>query len=321
MTPIQPFSWRRLTPSSAIEYRLTEDGALALRGDDSPPLGVATIRDGRGGFAPRPITALPFAWSQDDDGESWRVRTRGEPTTMAHVEARYGDSARRASESLGVDERLILVTIACEVGDAAPDADGFVKAPRTEPGYPSRAGDSDPGDLDRDALDWAAYAVDPRHRIAHSSHGVMQTLLSTAALVRPDLFEGHDPRDFRTVLWDPETSIACGAAYLAGFPPAVATDPLAARFQYAGGHITPTTANVWGAAPLYDDLVPLMFLAFWNDDACLRAGACDVPAGAALPMSAPAWLFAGCSLLALAFVAALGAAEEHARGRRPTEAR
>jgi hypothetical protein len=98
---------------------------------------------------------------------------------------------------------------------------------------------------------------------------------------------------------------------MAGFRDAVRTDPLATRFQYAGGHIAESAGNVWGAAPLYDDLVPLTFLAFWNDDACVRAGVC-APSSSPLvaAQSSAAWAFAGCSLLALAFVAALGAADE-----------
>ncbi len=98
----------------------------------------------------------------------------------------------------------------------------------------------------------------------------MQTLIATATTVRPDLFAGIEPRHYRRVLWVPTNSIACGAAYLARFPNDMRTDPLATRFMYGAGRVQPAH-NRWGAV-LYDELVPLTWLAFWNDEAALRRG-------------------------------------------------
>jgi hypothetical protein len=51
----------------------------------------------------------------------------------------------------------------------------------------------------------------------------------------------------------------------------VLADPLAARVAFASRGLRPTPAIRWGAA-IRDELVPLSFVAYWNDDAALRAG-------------------------------------------------
>jgi hypothetical protein len=264
---IAPFGWTRLTSASAVEHRLAEDGTLRLRvGTESPPFTTARVRDGIGSFTEKPLASLGLEWHPANDADGWVLRTHGDPRTMTHVKARWSELARAAAEPHGVDDRIVLVTIACEVGDLAPDAEGHVQAPRTERGYPGRTGERDPGDETRDAEDWAQYAADPQHRITHSSHGVMQTLISTAVEARADLFRELDqPGRYREVLWEPVKSIACGVAHLAGFPAAIKADPLATRFQYGSGHIAASTANRWGTVPLYDEVIPLSFVAFWND--------------------------------------------------------
>ena len=310
MQTIAPFDWRRLTPEGEIVYRLDARGALVFRGD-APPIDSVRVRDGRGGFVTRALSDLPFAWERADDGDGWALRTRGQPTTAARVRAFWGTLVTHAANAAGIDARLVFATIAAEAGGIAPDGNGLVRAPRTERGYPARTGESDPGDFARDAEDWSAYLQNPRGRIAHSSHGLMQTLISTAYAARPNLFAGLDPAFYRTVLWNPEDSIACGVAHMASFDDATLNDPIAFRFRYGGGHIKPTRANPWGATPLYDEVVPLFFVAYWNDDACLLRGACKAPSmtppRAASSLS-PAWLFAGASFVAAGIAAAYAAA-------------
>jgi hypothetical protein len=319
MLTIDPFAWRRLTPKGAVEYRLREDGFLALRGEAAPPFVVAPkVRRADGGFGPASLEALGFVWVAADDGDGWLLRTHGAPSTMDRTLAHWAPLVRELADPLGLDERLALVTIACESGGPAPDGDGLVKAPRTEKGYPRRAGERDPGDLARDAEDWAA------SRGMHSSHGLLQTLIGTAYGARPDLFQGVAPADFRKVLWRPANSLACALAYAQSFPAAHLADPLAFRVHYGSGRIAPAD-NLWGAV-VYDDRVPLDFLARWNDGACIAAGTCASPAPAPPPEPAPrastaAWLVTAFSLFALSTFAALGAAAYSRRSQaaRPME--
>jgi hypothetical protein len=315
MLTIKPFDWRKLTPLSKIEHRLDADGALLLRGadPDAEPLTTARVRDGKGGFVERSLHTHGFVWTRPDDGDGWLLRTTGEPITMTHTLARWAWPVSQASAELLVDERFLLITIGCEVGDASPDSSGRVPAPRTEIGYPKRSGESDPGDGARDAEDWAAFVAAGKRGTTHSSHGLMQTLVSTAVGVRPDLFAGVDPAQFRDVLAEPESSIACGAAYVATFPAAVRSDPLAARFQYGAGSVRASSSNAWGAV-LFDELVPLAFVALWNDLACVRAEDCAVPAQSVPHAPAPtsettAWLFAAVSCFALAIAASFAASQ------------
>lgn len=296
---MEAFTWRRLTESASVEYALDTRGYLVVRGTTSaPPFTTIRARDGHGGFAERPIESLGFVWIHAG-GDAWALRTRGEPTTMAHVRARYGELAHEAATARGVDERIVLVTIASEVGNAAPDADGYVKAPRTEPGYPGRTGEGDKGDAARDAEDWRL------SRGAHSSHGVMQTLIRTAVGVRPDLFHNVAATALREVLWKPENAIACGVAYMASFPHDVQEDPLAVRVMYGAGSVRPTDANRWGAV-IYDELVPLWALAFWNDLGCVIAGdltpAVPSPLGPRVP-----WGGVAVACIALSAAASLAA--------------
>jgi hypothetical protein len=314
---LEPFAWRRLTPKSLVEHRLDETGVLLLRGAaiEGPPLTTAQVRDGAGGFVVRSLDALHLEWHRAAGGDGWLLRTKGPAATMFALEERWHAMADQIGGPLGIDERLVLTTIACEVGDVEPDASGFVKAPRTELGYPRRTGEADRGDAARDAEDWAAYLAAGRKRGAHSSHGLMQTLLSTAYGVRPDLFAGVDPACFREVLWIPSNAIACGAGYMATFPEAVRTDPLALRFAYGAGHVIPRDGNPWGGRR-YDDLVPLAFLAYWNDDACLRAGECIVVEHETRPRENQiAWLV----LFALAGAACVAAGHRAAALRREGE--
>ncbi len=268
--------WKRLTPSARVEHRVDDlEGAILLRGPnpDAPPFTTATVRDGDGGFTKRTLDELHFEWKPAAGG-GWKLRTTGAAATMFAIESRWSKLVEAACAPLKLDPRVVLTTIACEVGDLEPDAKGFVKAPRTENGYPRRMGERDAGDGARDAEDWANYLAKRaagKGAIAHSSHGLMQTLISTAVLVRPDLFKDVDPSRYREVLWKPENSIACGVAYMASFPDAVKTDPLALRFHYGRGRVAEVAGSVWGA-DAYDDIVPLAYIAFWNDDAALLHG-------------------------------------------------
>jgi len=298
------FDWRRLTSSGAVAYRLDESGRIDLLSDtSSPPFDTATVRDGSGGFVDRPLSSIGVVWAPSGD-QSWELRTPGSPSTMTSISARWGDLVNELAGAAGVDPRFVLTTIACESVNATPDAGGFVKAPRTEKGYPGRSGEGDAGDEDRDAQDWSSSGGQ------HSSHGLMQTLIGTAVGARPDLFAGVAPAQYREVLWRPENSIAAGVAYLAHFDASLLADPVALRFAYGAGSVRPTSSNRWGAV-LYDEIVPLRFIAFWNDLACVLAGQC-VAAPSPSPSPAPAsdermWLGIGLSLLAMSAAASVAA--------------
>jgi hypothetical protein len=307
---MKPFGWRRLTPVSTLEHRLDSNGELVIRGVDPSehPFSIVRVRDGKGGFVEKHIDALDFCWSMCADGDGWVLRTWGPPVTMAHTAARWLPDVTNASSDTLVDERFLLTTIASEVGDLAPDKSGLVRAPRTERGYPRRSGERDHGDGARDAEDWAAYIASGRRGTTHSSHGLMQTLISTAVGVRPKLFAEVAPESFRDVLAKPANAIACGAAYAATFPAEVRGDPLAARFQHGAGSVRPAH-NRWGAV-LYDELVPLAFIAFWNDLACVRTGRCalaKVPQEKTDLSKTAAWLFAAFSCFILAIAASFAA--------------
>jgi len=313
MITIEPFEWRKLTPLSTLEHRLDSNGNLLLREPDSKavPFKTARVRDGAGGFIEKPLQALGFEWSRADDGDGWALRTTGDPITMSHAVARWTWLVAEESAELLVDERFLLTTIACEVGDVAPNEDGLRRhrlVLRLRHGLRLEA---DRGDGERDAEDWAAFEAKGKRGVTHSSHGLMQTLISTAVSARPDLFFGLDPANYRDVLADPARSIACGTAYAATFPREVRHDPLASRFQYGAGSVRPTSQNRWGAV-LYDELVPLMFVAFWNDLAFLRADDWVVPVPsskrAPAPSSTAEWLFASFSCLLLALAASFATA-------------
>lgn len=276
MLALSPFPWRRLTPQSKLEHRIDDSGALLLRGASAPPFSEAYVRDGNGGFVKRGVEALGFRWVEGDLEGGWMLRTSGAPSTMRTVADRWKVLVRQAADALGLDERLVLTTIACEAGTAEADSRGLVPLPRTERGYPRRTGERDPGDLARDAEDWAAFVASGGKGTTHASHGLLQTLVSTAVHVRPDLFQGVEPKSYRTVLWNPAASIACGAAYMATFGEAVQRDPLALRASYGAGGVYTKDDGLWGAV-FYDDLVPMHWIAFWNDDACLRSGDCTAP--------------------------------------------
>jgi hypothetical protein len=310
MLTLKPFDWRRLTAQSAIAYRLDDDGAIRVRGsnEDTPPFVAARVKSG-GGYVSMSLDALGLQWLRAADGDGWLLRSSGVPSTMARVNRQWAQLVRQETGD-DFDERLILVTIAVESGGAAPDEEGHVKAPRTEIGYPRRTGERDFGDFERDAEDWRL------HGGRHSSHGLMQTLIATAHAARPDLFRDLDPSLYRTALWLPDVSIACGIAYASNFGAAIADDPVRFRVKYGSGGIRPSSSTVWGV-DLYDDSVMARFVSRWNDDACLRAGACAAPSFA-LPVVAAtksaAWIFAAFSAFAVVVTAALITAEKTQHG-------
>jgi hypothetical protein len=316
---VHAFDWKKLTPASELAHRVDDAGRLLLRGDDATtaPFETARVRDGRGGFVTRSVASLGFTWTRAESDDGWTLRTAGTPTTMTSVAGFWGHMVRDACAPLGLDAQLVLMTIACEAGAVRPDRKGLVKAPRTENGYPQRAGERDPGDFARDAKDWRA------SRGAHSSHGLLQTLIATATAARPDLFKDTSPSKYRTVLWSPANSIACGVAHIAGFPDRVLRDPLALRVHYASGSVRApaTTPNRWGAV-LYDELVAMYGVAFWNDAAALAAHA-PAPTHARdetvarAPDHSIAWAFATLSLFALSIAAAWGASHFTTRAATP----
>jgi hypothetical protein len=298
-----PFAWRRLTEQGTLEYRLDEAGRLVLRGTlTAPPFDTASVFDGRLSRLV-PLAALGLVWSAAG-GDAWELRTTGEPITMSHVAARWGPLVRSIASAAGIDDRFVLVTLGAEAGNPTPDADGFVKAPRTERGYPQRSGESDHGDESRDAEDWKTSGG------AHSSHGLMQTLIGTAVATRRDLFAGVEPSRFREVLWVPENSIAIGVKYMAHFSAVLQSDPIALRFAYGAGSVRlPKKPNRWGAL-LFDERVPLRFIAFWNDLSCVLRGECRAAALTVRNGQPPpkgVWIALGLSCLAISAAASVAA--------------
>jgi hypothetical protein len=255
---LQPFPWRKLTPRAELEYRLDEAGRIVVRGT--------------GGLSPGDVSqerAVPCYWERVA-GESWALRTKGPPSTVARLHTHLGDLIRRVSAESGVDERILLVQCACEARYSKTHASGKdPKSPRTEDGYPDRRGEMDFGDFDRDARDWAASGG------RHSSHGLTQCLISTAVWVRPDLFAGVEPRDYRKVLWEPEAAFRCLAALVPKLPASVQRDPLAMRVTFGAGLIRPSP-NRWGVM-YWGESVVLHWVAFWNDYAALIGLAPDPP--------------------------------------------
>jgi hypothetical protein len=314
-------TWRRLRPECVFEHRLDSSGFLLLRGaggaSSSPPFTtMRKARNGRGGFGPASLESRGFGWQRAGDGWALRSKHKGAAALLSRARSLYGAPAEKHATVAGLDPRFVLVTIACESGARAPDAEGLVKAPRTERGYPRRTGESDPGDFDRDLEDWE------KARGRHSSHGLMQTLISTAIAVRPDLFANVDPSRYRTVLWSPSNSIACGVAAMRGLLarwPDAQNDPLAMRVVYASGGLHKDVASPWGVV-LFDELIPVSFAAAWNDLACVL-GSADCPAlpatGAlAAPAKAPSkatWIAVAFSAFAVSVASAWAAAHHMKR--------
>lgn len=329
MITLRAFPWARLSASSSVVHRVDESGRLVLRGVGSAaPFTTFRVRDGKGGFQEADLGARGFEWTAVG-ADAWELRTKGDPVTMGRTESLWSDLVRDASAEAGIDERIVLTMIGSETGSVGgPDAQGLVRAPRTEKGYPERTGESDPGDARRDALDWKQSGG------MKSSHGLMQTLIGTAAHVRPDLFAGVPVARYREVLWQPAASIAAGVAAIVALVKqwdqslSALGDPLAVRMIYAGSYATTTAANRWGVGPLYDELVPLLYVAFWNDDASVRraaGGAVAMNRGGdnVMPVafkrddhassSVLHWLFGitGLALASAATVAALSYANRH----------
>ena len=87
--------------------------------------------------------------------------------------------------------------------------------------------------------------------------------------------------------------------------------PVAPQLVKSAGSVHPTSRNPWGAV-LFDELVPLTFVAFWNDLSCVTAGACVTPAPLPSPTetevaATATWLFAAFSCFVVAFAASLAA--------------
>jgi len=290
--PLKPFGWRRVMPDARVDYCLDESGALLVRnvggGADEPTL----TSDGAA------LRSLGFASTRAANGNGWMVHSVGAPGVMRDVGLRWGYYVREASDAVGVDERVTLAAIGAGVGDAGPDRDNEVKAPRTRPGYPRRTGNADAGDVARDREDWTA------SRGAHSVHGLMQTTLAQAVGARPDLFEKVSPDHYGATLANPITSITCGVAVLAQLSAKAHADPIAAYVLYLLGEspVVSDPAAPWGVK-LDDERAVVRFLAMWNDDARLRAGehvptseramSAPVTAAAASPMPPWGWALVG----------------------------
>ncbi len=244
MLTIAPFGWRELTPVGRIEYCF-QDERILLRGTaTTPPIDVSH-------------SLTPMVWRLHCD-DAWELRTKGAPSTVTKLDNVFRDLVRSVSDDMLVDERILLVQSACEAAYSHGEPCGKdLKSPRTEKGYPARAGEYDHGDAARDILDWQ------RSRGAHSSHGICQLLIGTAHDVAPKLFDGIPVGEYRNVLWRPENSDRALAALALRYAPELRNDPLVVRFIFGAGDVY-SSSNKWGAR-LYDDSVALRWIAFWND--------------------------------------------------------
>ena len=252
MQTIACFDWRKLTGMSVIEHAFNGSQILVRPAGVDQDVEPFELSD----------WGSTYTWVKNDD-DFWVLRTTGAPTTMTKLSACFGEFA---SDAVGIDERVVLTTIACESGpDHTHPSGRSLKSPRTELGYPSRTGERDPGDEARDEIDWNLT------KGMKSSHGLMQTLIGTAHRSAPALFSGVPVSKFREVLWDPKNSIAAGTAFMRYFPGPHLSDPVALRFHYAAGGVYPAHDNRWGARmyeymgkPMEGPCI-LAWVAFWND--------------------------------------------------------
>ena len=237
----------KASPLARISYELVpwDGGKLQLVTSERP-----SIR-----FTADPVPQLPGYWRPTSGDATKRIDAarKAYADTLASLDRRFGNGNGALAD-------LILATAYMESRAALPGPDGLVRAPRTEPGYPGRSGDSDPGDVERDAEDWA------RSKGAHSSHGVMQTLVRTAYGLDPKGL-GEDPRQHRARLANPAYSLELGARYLAG---AVRKeqqerpgplDPVRLRAHYNAGAPYPRDTP-WGTPVAAAD--HWLWVAAWN---------------------------------------------------------
>jgi hypothetical protein len=298
-----------------MDHALDAMGAIRLRAPGAvPPFEIAHVRGDGDELRAVPVRHLGYEWRQAPDGEGWLLRTIGPAVTMFNVEKQWGSLARSIATPLGVDDRIALTMIACAIGDALPDAAGRLQAARTGARYPRRRGADDIGDGARDREDWSAYLHKHPRGGTNATLGCVQMRLSTAYAARPDLFASRDPAEYRDVLSVPANAIACGAAWVAGLPAPLRTDPLATWIAHVTGRLEPSTRTRWGAV-LLDDRAPLAFVAQWNDLTCLRAGEGIAVEYAPRPPNKPLYLsIAGASSLVCLWFglkAAKAAAREH----------
>jgi len=246
---IPSFAWRTITPSSRIEYRLDDDRRIYVRDlatHGRPALGAADV-------------LAPATW--EDGGDEARghvLRTKGAPSSVARMWSTFGDQIAASADAHKVDRVLVMVQAMCEAGRSSSHPSGYnPRSSRTEPGYPDRMGENDLGDLERDARDWSASGG------AHSSHGLAQALISTAAGLVPEL-RRLDPRSHRGWLYETANSWRTIALYLARLPDRERLDPVRARCAYNAGGVYESTRNAWGAR-MWSPAVVWTMVAYWND--------------------------------------------------------
>lgn len=274
---IVAFPFRVATSQGRILYRVNECGQIVVQGMTPP-------------FSPR----FGTVWQGATNGSEWVLRTPGDPLTMTRVKSQWGSLASSSSDRRSVDERVLLVSIACESG-------GLAIAARAEPGYPGYPGPFDQrkaNDTDgaRDAQDIA----DPKSKGKHASYGLCQLLLSTAKTVdtsppnAPHYLDDVPPEQWRDVLFDGAKNIDLAAKLYAGLGAKTGgLDPVAIRFQAGAGSSStyngvkegssedsrraknPSLDQGWGAES-YSDEIAERFIAFWNDLQFVEQGASSV---------------------------------------------
>ncbi|HVZ10257.1 peptidoglycan-binding protein [Rhodopila sp.] len=261
-------------PKIVVDGIVGRDTWSALFPDDAPvetsaglkvppsvmrPTGMLPWRVSLGTYLPRltashgsPLGRGPKQWQLTPqgiclDGNPSPPRTQGAPTTAANVWTRFRTALEKCAAAYGVPVELLIATACTESG-------GDPSRSRQEPGFVSD--DSTPDKV---------------------SPGLMQTLISTARHAT------GDPTLTRDRLFDPETSIRAGAAFIAqqatrasiptGFdPPLVAIAYNAGSLREAQN---PPPANSWGLVQtdrgggvMHTDA----FVAYFNDSFAVLAG-------------------------------------------------
>jgi hypothetical protein len=271
---IPSFEWRTLTAASRLEYRL-DDATRMLHVRE---LGTHARPD-LTGDVPRFLGAT--SWGDGNAEKGWPLRTGGAPEGVARMWSTFGDMIEAAASSAGVDRQLVMVQAMCEAARSSSHPSGYnPRSSRTEPGYPDRSGENDIGDTERDARDWASNGG------THSSHGLAQALIGTAARLVPELRK-MDPRSHRGWLYDPANSWRTIALYIAQLSEHDRTDPIRARCAYNAGAVYKSTGSAWGAV-MWSPAVVWALVAYWNDAAAYFAATASQSSRAKLAAPAPA---------------------------------
>lgn len=191
------------------------------------------------------------AWRYDQNGVYTRHpngaeklwRTSGSPITVHEILAHHMPAIRTASDRFSVPEALIVMTIATETGAFRNDGFTGPKTFRWEQGVKLAA----TGDASLDGKERGDYSAGP-----------MQILSNTARWMNNVKSLGFDnkttlkwfknkpsPNPQSLGLYDSETNILLGTAYIAHNIPKTGLDPLLVAASYNAGSLRPSSSNHW----------------------------------------------------------------------------